>query len=242
MSAIQVGALNSLILQADQTLTVSPEGIGEARVTYKAPWSKLYSWIPAPNSGHPTFGQLLLYESSTAQEPGDIGAVTLIYRGVFTGNSQALTQYEFNCTVSSEPIETHPRFAQPQATPPVTTVQLAAINKAIENNVAPDRSIVPVDSAADTLYIKKVRGIDSYLRAGGTYRVSYVDTGIPGGYDDVGHIASPPGNAPYMNGANYLFVGLSWRKTGGVVSIQKDYQLSGPGQWDGYLYGAYSIG
>lgn len=237
MSAHYIGSTGKLILQPDQEMSVGPEGAAEAKLSYKCPWSKLHRFLPRPLSKHPDFPNLLLYESRTTREAGDIGRIDCIYRGVFDDNAEALKQYECSTVTYTAPIESHPKFAFPIATPPVTAPQAREVERAIEKNQAPITSIVPLDSLAYLLYKKKIRGIISYYAVSSNFRVSYVSSDIPTGYDGVGKIATPE-NAPQINSTNnWLQTGLSWRKAGGVVYINLDYQGSGAMPWDADLYG-----
>jgi hypothetical protein len=236
MPSIIIGNQRQLILQPDQTVSQAPDGSGEGRLSYKCPWAYVATYIPTPLQSHPLFPALLLYEFTTAREVGDIARFDLIYRGVLSDDPMALAQYETNKAVTAEPIETHPLFAYPPGSPPVTPAMLTAINLALQNNAPYTGS---GSGGADVLlYKKKLRGIDSYYRVGTTFRKSYVSSYPPSDTSDVGLISDPDdSHAPGLSeNQNWIQSGLSWRLAAGVCSIVEDYQASGLGQWDTDLY------
>jgi hypothetical protein len=238
MPSIQIGNTAGLILQPNQSISQSPDGSGEGRLSYKTSWANIAAYLPTPLQSHPIFPDLKLYEFTIQREEGDIGRFDLIFRGVLAQNPQALAQEEFSLSATSEPIETHPLFAYPPESPPVSPAQIREIDNAIAQFREPNTGIVPDPSAAYTLYQKKIRGIDSWLRVGQTYKVSFCEDSIPTDYSEVGKIVINPGfNCPTPPaGQNYIFIGFSWRKAGGVVYVSKDFQLSGRGGWDQDLY------
>jgi len=236
MPSIIIGNQRQLILQPDQTVSQAPDGSGEGRLSYKCPWNYVATYVPTPLQSHPLFPNLLLYEFTTAREVGDIARFDLIYRGVLADDPSVLAQYEAAKAVTSEPIETHPLFAYPPSSPPVTPTQLVAINLALQNNTSYSGT-----GGADTLlYNKKLRGIDSYYRVGTTFRKSYVDfpDSLPLDASNVGYVTdiSDPYAPTLAPGQNWLQTGLSWRLAAGAVFVVEDYQASGLGQWDVDLY------
>lgn len=219
--------------QAEINLNVDATGAADCTTTVKFPWDQVFTYLPTPLTPHPLFTNLLSYEFKVARENANYGSATTTYRGIGVEDPTLFTQEDFSLTATSEPIETHPLFAYPPATPPVTPSDINTINLALENHTTP----VGLSSAAQTLYNKKIRGIDSFLRVGAIFRRSYIQA--PAAlidYTGVGYIASPP-DAPILPTIqNYLFVGFSWRNAAGVRSITEEYQASGLGGWDVDLY------
>lgn len=232
MAAIQSGDTTGKIYDVDMTLHQSADGSGEGRITYRCAWASVFRSMPLPMSPHPDIPGLYCFEAEAGREPGDIAKITAIYRGVLIANPSIYTQYEYNLSATSEPIETHPLFSYPPDSPPVTTTQINEIQKALEQN----RDPVGLSGASKTLYDKKRRGLESFMRVGAQFRKLYIQADPPTDYSGVGRIALPS-NAPHLpSGQNFLFVGYSWRKAGGVCSITEDYQASGLGGWDKDLY------
>ena len=230
----------SLQLQSDQTVKQFADGSGEAHLSYKCPWDQLSTFLPTPLQPHPVFDSLLLYEFEIAKEPGEIGRYDCTFKGVLAEEPELLAQYDVSITTSSEPIETNPKFAFPPASPPVSPADLRKINQALENNSQTSPAIDPA-GAAFQLYLRKLRGIDSYLRVGTVFRKSFVAVNPPvGQYSAVGVIVDiADDNAPVApKGQNYIATGVIWRKQAGVVYVTEEATLSGLGGWDEYLYTA----
>lgn len=236
MALIQIGNVTGAIYQVEQPIHLNPDGSAQASLTYKCSANSQYAVIPAYLTAHPFHSSLKCYESDLDHEPGGIIRITSIYRGVFASNPEALAQHESGRTLTEAPIETHPMFAMPFDNPPVTPQQLAAIELALQNAQDPPDSVKGV---AKTLYEKKRRGIESYLKPGSLYRKTYCSADIPGSslLNLVGKQTQPPSPCPSAPaGQSYLCMGVSWNKQAGVVTINEEYQLSGPGGWDPDLY------
>jgi len=236
MATIKIGNVTGAIYQSEQPVHLNPDGSAQASITYKCSDNSSFAVIPAYLTSHPFLPSLKCLESDLDREPGGIIRITSIYKGVLANNPEQLAQHDFSRTVSQEPIETHPLFALPRSRPPVTPEEINTIELALDNAADP---VGKLSSRAQLLYDKKRRGIDSYLRSGSVYRKSYVSNNIPRAslMDTVGKIQKPGSPAPTPPAdQEYLFVGLSWNKTAGVVTITEEYQLSGIGGWDPDLY------
>ena len=238
MALIRIGNVTGVIYQAERPIHINPDGSAQGSITYKCTTDGVGTiLIPPFLSSHPFEPKLKCYETSTNWELGGIFVVTSIYKGVLADNPEELAQHEFGRTTTEAPIETHPRFAIPLNDPPVTVQELAIIELALQNATDP-----PPDSlneAATLLYNKKRRGIESYLKPGGIYKKTYASNTIPEAslMQRVGYIYNPEAPAPTPpSGQNYLCIGISWVKAAGVVTINEEYQLSGPGGWDTDLY------
>lgn len=240
MPAIQIGSFITQYQPDGDDVKQGPDGSGEAVLTFKrsATGFTLAS-LPNPLSEHPKYSALRLYEAQAKREPGDVMVVTCTYRGVIVGNKFTFSQQEFTVNTSSEPIETHPLFSDPVDNPPVSPTELATIQKFLDNNTVPVYTIATTNSTEKgvMLYEKKRRGIDSYMNVGGTYKLSYIQADIPSEYTAIGKITIAPPLAPIPPGnRNYLYTGLSWRKQGGIVSVNEEYTMSGFSGWDSDLY------
>jgi len=136
---------------------------------------------------------------------------------------------------SSEPIKTHPKYAYPPNDPPVSSAELAGIEAAIENRVVWDAQ--PTATAAGrNLYQKLTRGIDSFLAVKTTYTRSFAGRTAKIQTSKIGKIYTPQGAPPLPKGQNWLFSGMSWTKSGGVVTTKEEYMASGQTGWDEDLY------
>ena len=238
MPSIQIGNFFEQYQPDGDDVKQGPDGSGEATLTYKTTTTGFtLASLPNPLSPHPAYSQLKLYEAQAKREPGNVMAVTCTYRGVIVGNKFTYSQQEFNVSTSAEPIETHPLFSKA-----VTPTELATIQKFLDNNTVPvyTNAVTNATDAGVKLYNKKRRGIDSYLSIGGTYKLSYIQENIPTDYAPIGAIIIAPTLAPIPPGSRtYLYTGLSWRKQGGVVSVNEEYTMSGPAGWDEELYATF---
>jgi hypothetical protein len=240
MPTIQIGNFVEQYQPDGDDVKQGPDGSGEATLTFKrSSDSFTLASLPNPLSQHPKYPALRLYEAQAKREPGNIMVVTCTYRGVIVGNKFTFSQQEFTVNTSSEPIETHPRFSSPVAAPPVSPTEIATIQKFMDNNNVPVYAIDVFGSTKEgvLLYNKKRRGTDSYLSVGGTYKLTYIQADVPSEYNSIGKITIAPPLAPIPPGKrNYLYTGLSWRKQGGVVTVNEEYTMSGFNGFDEDLY------
>jgi len=237
------------ILVGQTTLSYSPDGddivideVGKAEATleYVIPSGFTISDLPRPRSPHPVYTNLQLYEVRASRQAGELFKVTCSYRGVQggadgSGTSTIYTSEEFSSTTSAEPIKTHPRYAFPVNDPPVSSTELNGIEQAIENKIVWDAQPGATE-AGRNLYSKLVRGVDSYLATKSVYSRSYAGKIIPNKAALVGKIYSPQGAPPLPKDQNYLFSGMSWTRSGGVVTTKEEYMASGRTGWDKDLY------
>jgi len=236
MATIKIGDVTGQVYQTDQPIHLNPDGSGQATLTYKCTTESQFNTIPAYLTPHPFVPSLKAYESDINYEPGGIAAITTIFMGVLASNPESLAQHDFSRAASQEPIESHPLFALPRDNPPVSPEEYATIELALQNAQPPSP---PLTGAAAKLYKFKLKGQDSYYRVGSTYRKTYVSNNIPcsSQLNNVGKIKNPGSPAPSApNDQEYLYVGLSWNKTAGVVTITEEYLLSGLGGWEPELY------
>lgn len=242
--------VNGQLLESyEQQGTIMPDGSAEFTMKYRVPWDNLFSYLPSPLQPHPTFPALLYYDGEVSKEEGAMGNLINRYRGIFASDPISLEQVDGTIATTAEPIETSPVFTGPPGTSPdqspVTRNDISVVGNALANN-SPPASVDSLLSGPQAVlyYTKKLRGIDSFYRTGFTWRRHYCSTSIPDYTNLVGYIVIPP-SSPFAppsppTGQNYLFSGIGWRQQGGVVTIDEEYQLSGPGGWDTDLYTAPS--
>lgn len=256
MSVNQPGA--AFTQTSEEHGTLLPDGSADFSIKWRVPYSQLFNYIPAPLQPHPTFPNLLYYDGEVEKEEGNVGNLILRYRGIFFSNPQAFEQVEGSISTTAEPIETAPIYAGPPGADPsgnnpaITPVPYADINTvglALQNNTAPGAFIGTQvlksgpnagQNCSLNYYLKKVRGIDSFYRIGAIWKRHFSVNAVPTYTNLVGYIVTPL-TSPYAPptppaGQNYLFAGIAWRQQGGVVTVDEEYQLSGPGGWDVDLY------
>lgn len=242
-ASIRIGNLTGAIYQASRPVRMSADGSGDATLTYKCASESSVITLPAYLTPHPFIPQLKCYEASLDRENGGVYVITATFKGVLAPNPGALAQYDFSRTTSEAPIETHPLFSFPFDNPPVTTREMALIEKSLAASLPFLPVIVPfaANPKADLLFAKKRRGIDSYLKIGSVFKKTYISETIPTTalMSKVGQIVSAPSPAPNPpDNQDYLLSGVSWNKQAGVVRITEEYMLSGIGGWDPDLYDA----
>jgi hypothetical protein len=238
MPIIQVGNIGANYQPDGDTVRQGADGSGEATLTYKvSAVGFTLANIPAPLSVHPVYSQLRLYEASVAREAGSWMTVTATYRGVLLANPSIYMQEQFTISTTEAPVETHPFFSLPRAAPRVTSVELSQIRKALESNIEYNVNNYPAVTAFGIVLWQKLRrGIESYLRIGGVYRQTYIQSDIPQNYSGMGRIAAVAGAPATPAGTNFLWTAFNWRKQGGVVTVEKEYTLSGLEGWEPELY------
>lgn len=243
---MSVNIINPQLLETwEQAVNFMPDGSAEAVMKYRVPWDQIFSYVPTALQPHPVFSALLYYDGNAVKEEGGMGNLTNHYRGIYASNPYGFTQYDGAISTTAEPIETAPIFAGPPGTnpdtAPVTRNDIAIVGNALANNTPPTSVDALLSGPkAITYYNKKLRGIDSFYRTGFVWRRHFCAGEVPSYTNLVGFIVIPP-TTPQAPpdpppGQNYLFTGIGWRQQGGVVTIDEEYQLSGPGGWDIDLY------
>lgn len=142
-------------------------------------------------------------------------------------------QLEIIAAVRTVPIEAHPKFGEKYLS--------AADKKKIKDAIdVPDRSPDFEDatnrSAAIALYTYLVSGVTSYYEPTVVVRKTY-QAASPPPARKLGKIASPGVTVPGIPaGYNFLLVNVSSRGTTGAYTVTEEYEASGEGGWDKYLY------
>ena len=252
--AIQRGNTQTYERQPTGTLKLYADGSVEAVETFKGVYSKRLANLPTPLQPHPDFPSLKLYEFAGAKEEGEIYRYENIYKGVYAGiDLFTLMQTDVQMMTSNEPVESFYKFSYPYSAPPVTNTLMSQIQAALDANVADITAVYPAitsSTPAWQLWNLRRRGIDAYRMMNLTARLSYVQPTsnpptaafaiqvgtVPASKTTALTRAQAAGYVPTSTVRNYLFNGLNWKVAGGVISITEEHQLSGPNQWNSYLY------
>jgi hypothetical protein len=249
MSATHIGELVEPIQQAGDTFEVNQFGIGKAVVVWKTVRSNLVNALTNYlyfGQEHPNFPNLLIKGRKGGGENGDIVFIECEYEGPIgdldPGNPNPPPEYNTDISLSSEPIETHPRYASGEfilAPNDLRVVQLWI--DALGDSALNATSSIPSGWTAgqQDLAKKKLKGITNYLRPGIVYSINYVGSSVSSSkVNGVGKIVTSPSGAPSLtDGKSWLFVGYGWTRRGNAFAIAEKYQASGPGGWDVDLYG-----
>ena len=186
-------------------------------------------------------GATLLSQSVVSAEAGLINSsfqydmTTASASTTGSGGAFSSTGIEFVGSLRTVPIEAHPNFAEPHLYPE----DIKKVKDAVQ---VPDRTPTfddTTDSArAVSLYGYLVSGVESYYVPSIILRKTYNSSSIPSG-NKLGKIADP---GVYYSAkptdATWLLINLSARGQSGSYVITEEYELSGEGGWDTYLYEA----
>ena len=150
------------------------------------------------------------------------------------GSGAKNVQIEIVSSVRTVPIEAHPNFSEPYLFPE----DKKKIKDAVQ---VPDRSPDFEDTTdrkrSISLYGYLIEGITSYYVPSLVVRKTYQASSPPSSAR-VGKISSPGVSIPGVpKGANFLLVNISSRGQSGSYTIVEEYEMSGEGGWDTFLYG-----
>jgi hypothetical protein len=150
------------------------------------------------------------------------------------GTGFQAVQVEVVSAVRTVPIETHPNFSEQYLS--------AADKKKIKDAVSvPDRSPTFEDTGnqarAISLYGYLINGVESYYVPSLVVRKTYQASSPPSA-GRVGKITSPGVSIPGVpKGATFLLINISSRGQSGSYTVTEEYEMSGEGGWDTFLYG-----
>jgi hypothetical protein len=157
----------------------------------------------------------------------------------------ALTVYEYVSSVRTVPIEAHPNFGGSQISSGgfIKSEDIKLIKDAVQT---PGKTFDDISDAlvsGDTarcrsLYGYLAKGVESYYVPSIVVRKTY-QASSPATSREVGKIYSPGGAVPgAASGATFLLINVSARGTSGAYTVTEEYEMSGKGGWDTFLYGS----
>lgn len=212
----QPGRTTSVDSNGKTTLTITFIGTEEA---------------PRPSG----FSGAIKSKSVTKSEAGQIRTQYEIELDASSGGGEnTSTTYEFAASVRTVPIEAHPNFGEKY----LSAEEKKIIKDAIQ---VPDRSPTFDDfkdrNRAISLYGYLINGVESYYVPSIIVRKTYQASSPPSSSRKVGKIASPGVFVPgAVNGATFLLINVSARGSNGSYSVTEEYEMSGEGGWDTFLY------
>jgi hypothetical protein len=154
-------------------------------------------------------------------------------------------QVEVVSAVRTVPIEAHPNFGGEGRGGFVTAAGKKIIRDAIN---VPDKKFSDIETEirdsgsevprARSLYGYLLDGITSYYEPSLVIRKTYQASSPPSA-GQVGKIANPGVSiAGVPKGATFLLVNVSARGQSGAYTVTEEYEMSGEGGWDTFLYGS----
>lgn len=143
----------------------------------------------------------------------------------FGVNGTPAAIYELDVSMSEEPVETHPDFAD-FAGAPGSEANGATFD-------AEGAFLGFVGAGANPEWV----GVRSYLAPGMIWRKTYVASSTPPSVSTLGLIDTPEGSPPSVeSGRTWMFSGLSFEQKGLVYQVRKEWRLSGRRGWNTTLY------
>jgi len=185
----------------------------------------------------------LKFKSVTKSEAGQVLTQYQIELDSTSRKTDSAT-YEYVSSVRSVPIETHPNFGGSQISKG-GFIKPEDIKKIKDTVQTPGKTFDDIIDSLTSGETSKCRSLYGYLAAGvETYyvpsmivRKTYQASSPPVG-KRIGKIfpgITAPGMLP---GATFLLINISARGTAGAYTVTEEYEMSGQGGWDTFLYGS----
>ena len=165
--------------------------------------------------------------------------VTLHFEGLENDAQEDQTTFEFDVSLSEDPIESHPNFEAIAKKYGWDEVE-KAFPKTPPATSAPDGGALGKKSKAkkNPLY-----GTESFLAVGAVFRKTYATRTIPSGVlRGIGAIVDRPPNIGQFHipstgsKRNWLKLAPKIRRRGNSVEITEEWMLSGPNGWNSDIY------
>lgn len=159
-------------------------------------------------------------------DPGSTGGTT----------NTGQVSVEIVAAVRTVPIEAHPNFSEPHLQPRDVKYIKDKLNTLVSNNDVIDFSPTRDQARAASLFGYLAKGIESYYVPSLVIRKTY-QAASPPSAGRVGKIANPGVSISGLpSGATFLLVNISARGSTGSYTVVEEYECSGEGGWDTYLY------
>ena len=160
-----------------------------------------------------------------------------------TTDTPTLTTFEYVSSVRTVPIEAHPNFGGSQISAGgfIKPEDIKLIKDTIQTpgktfDDITDLLISNQTARCRSLYGYLAAGIESYYVPSIGVRKTYQATSPPTG-GKIGKRAPPGGTVPGTpTGATFLLISVSARGTTGAYTVTEEYEMSGEGGWDTFLY------
>ena len=155
------------------------------------------------------------------------------------------TTYEYVSSVRTVPIETHPNFGGSQISAGgfIKPEDIKLIKDTVQTpgktfDDITDQLKSGQTSKCRSLYGYLAAGVESYYVPSMVVRKTYQASSPPSS-GRIGKIASPGGSVPGTpRGGTFLLINVSARGTTGAYTVTEEYEMSGEGGWDKFLYGS----
>ncbi len=232
MPPIVRGIKSRVIVQSEENGTIDRFGVDVLTRVEEIPSDRFPLLLRSKYSAHPRFSAMGVSKVSwTSGKHGKFYRVTYTYEGFLLSLPEAV--YTLDTSLSEEPIELHPDFADFAGTPS------NPLNGAVF--IDPDTQKITTDDARgvfrEFMVTDSKGGVESYLSPGATWNETYFSLTRPSDLGSLGEIDSPSGPNPSIgSGRNWLYSGASYTRRGGIYEIRKTWLLSGRAGWDSDIY------
>jgi hypothetical protein len=224
--------------QPGRTTTVDKDGKKTTTITFvgteeaTSPGSGITGTVKSKSVTKSEAGQIRTqYQIEADSADSDKGQVTGI-------------AYEYVSSVRTVPIETHPNFGGSQISKGgfIKPEDIKLIKDTVQtpgkkfDDIA-DQLVSGQTAKCRSLYGYLAAGVESYYVPSMVVRKTYQASSPPSA-GKIGKIASPGGAVPGApSGATFLLINVSARGTAGAYTVTEEYEMSGEGGWDTFLYG-----
>lgn len=212
-----------------QPISMDRFGLWTGTFTKTVKTEQAYAFMPLPKSNHPTYTWLQL-EKARMQHKGPWTDIVMEFAGIPKNDTEPV--YEFIGELSQEPIETHPDFDKILEAAGLT---LADVQSSGDNKVFtgfPDSV-----KESDNKFVQALYGVESYLLAGGTWRMTYCTRREPrADTKRYGKIDTPAGNPPSFDDRNWLYYRFNYEERGKTYRVVKEWKLGGRGGVNELVY------
>lgn len=239
--------LTALLESVESNINQDINGLRKATVTFTGIWPEAVDQAGFIDT-HPDFPALLRTTFSVTKQPPNFAKVTINFEGIIiTVGEGIIRTYQLNGTTNTEPIETHPRFAEfagapnPGAEGPNNKGAVFDKNGAFKG--------FAVAGPAPTNYYPDVNrdksGVKSFLSPSVIYaeKRTFNAASIPGPgileVANLGLIRVPPNSSilPEPGGAfTWILITLSASESGDGLQVDRSWRLSGKNGWDVDIY------
>lgn len=192
------------------------------------------AWVRATGVGtvhKPDFPGSL--ESATLEREeevheGDKWTVTRYYAST-PSSVAAKTEYQLDVSLSNESIETHPKFK--------TVIATESNGAQFDATTGEFQGFFKYPKDGLTVSNEEWIGVRDYLAPGVIWRETSYGGDYSGVLSGIGKIDTPPGPCPSApSGMNWLYVGGSASRQGGLMVRRREWRLSGPRGWNSTIY------
>lgn len=227
---------NQTVEQINERFSTDRYGVDTMELVVKISDQLFPQQILADFSPHPRFSQLLLSKRDGQRSEPGWWTVSYTFEGFLNGEPEEPT-YELVGSLSQEPIQTHPNFAEIAGTPAAPKNGAIFIDpeslRQSESTNAIFKEFANVNGA-----VNPKAGVDSYLEPSVEWRETRFSRSRPTTLTGLGNIQTPNGSPPNLSPRDWIYWSETYVRRGGVYQITSTWKLSGRNGWDPDIHDA----